>query len=270
MKISFREGPHVWSCDLARPLDISTRLEFEGAQPSAFGIDRATAVAYRSGDWVGDVREGGSVNCFVVTMCPHGNGTHTECVGHIVAQRVCINDILEDTLVSAQLVTVGLQVLADSGENYDAPHDPGDLVITRRALAAALDAHPIAARALVIRTRPNHDDKRVAHWSGHNPPYLTNDAMRFVRQLDVKHLLVDIPSVDREDDGGHLTNHRIFWDVPPGSSSFHNVPSSHTITEMVFVPDHVDDGPWIVTIQIPDFALDAAPSRVRLFPATRR
>ena len=226
MKISFREGAVVWTCDLSQPVDISTRLEFDSAQPNAFGIDRATAAPHRAGDWVGDVREGGSVNCFVVTMCPHGNGTHTECVGHIVAERVFINDILEDTLVSAEVVTVELQPLADSGDGYDAPHQPGDLVITRRALEAAFGARRTTARALVIRTLPNGDEKRAAHWSGHNPPYLTNDAMRLVRQLDVKHLLVDIPSVDREDDDGRLTNHRIFWDVPTGSASFHNVPPS--------------------------------------------
>ena len=38
-----------------------------------------------------------------------------------------------------------------------------------------------------------------------------------------------------------------------------------TITEMIFVDDAVDDGPWILDLQIPPFMLDAAPSRPILF-----
>lgn len=265
MKVRTEWGGTEVAIDLGSPHDISTQLQFDGAQPNAFGIDRATAEPYRVGDWVGDTREGGSVNCFVVTLCPHGNGTHTECVGHIVDERVAISDILEDTLSPAWLATVALEQIGGLADEYSPAHEPDDRVVGVDGLRAALENCPDFVDALVIRTTPNHDSKRHAEFSGHRPPYLTHDAMRLIRQRNIKHLLVDFPSVDREDDGGALPNHRIFWDIAPGSRGFEGVPSAHTITEMVYVPDHVADGLWALAIQIPHFALDAAPSRVRLF-----
>jgi kynurenine formamidase len=268
MKVSFEAGGANYLVDLRDPHDISTRLEFDGEQPNAFGIDHATARPFRAGDWVGDTRQGGSVNCFVVTMCPHGNGTHTECVGHIVDERIGVADILEDTLIPAWVATVPLEPFGGTDDDYDAPNDAEDRVITADALEEALEGCPDFVRALVIRTTPNPPEKRHETFSGHDPPYLTHDAMELVRRSNMKHLLVDIPSVDREEDDGRLLNHRIFWDVAPGATDFENVPSPRTITEMVYVPDEVADGLWAVTIQIPDWVLDAAPSRVRLFPVT--
>ena len=259
------DGTEV-TIDLGDPHDISVRLEFDGRQPNAFGIDRATAAPYRVGDWVGDTRAGGSVNCFVVTVCPHGNGTHTECVGHIVDERVAIADVLQDTLVAAWVASVPLEKFGSTSEHYSARHDDADLVVSERALHLALRTCPPFVSALVIRTLPNSIEKRHAMFSRHDPPYLTGDAMRLLRARNIKHLLVDFPSVDREDDGGVLPNHRIFWDISPGSREFHHMPSAHTITEMVFVDNAVADGLWALSIQVPHFALDAAPSRVRLFP----
>lgn len=266
MKVRTTFGGREVTIDLGAPHEISVRLDFDGAQPNAFGIDRASAAPFRAGEWVGDTREGGSVNCFVVTLCPHGNGTHTECVGHIVDERVSITDILEDTIVAAWVATVSLQPIGGIGDGYAPAHTPDDLVVSAAELEAALAGCPDGVSALVLRTRPNPSSKRHAMFSSHQPPYLTSDAMRLIRARDIKHLLVDFPSVDREDDGGALPNHRIFWDVAPGAREFENVPSAHTITEMIYVDDHIADGLWALTIQIPPFALDAAPSRVRLFP----
>lgn len=268
MKVRTSWGDREVTIDLGAPHDISTRLEFDGPQPNAFGIDHATAAPYRVGDWVGDTRAGGSVNCFVVTLCPHGNGTHTECVGHIVDERVAIADILEDTLTPCWVATVPAEPIGWTDDDYAAPHEADDVVVGQAALEEALVGCPDYVTTLVIRTLPNPPGKRHAEFSGHQPPYLTSDAMRLIRARNVKHLLVDFPSVDREDDGGALPNHRIFWDVAPGAREFENVPSAHTITEMVFVDDAISDGLWSCSIQVPHFVLDAAPSRVRLFPVT--
>lgn len=265
MKVRADWGGGEVEIDLGAARDISVRLQFEGPQPNAFGIPPASAAPYRVGDWVADTREGGSVNCFVVTMCPHGNGTHTECVGHIVDERVAIADILEDTLVSAWVVTVDADATAFEHDTYSAPHEDTDRVVGAASLRQALSDCPEWVDALVIRTRPNPAEKAHANFSGHGPTYLTNDAMRLIRQRNFRHLLVDFPSVDREDDGGALPNHRIFWDIEPGSRAFENVPSAHTITEMIYVGDEIEDGLWALTIQVPHFVLDAAPSRVRLF-----
>jgi hypothetical protein len=41
--------------------------------------------------------------------------------------------------------------------------------------------------------------------------------MQWLAQRDVASLVVDLPSLDRADDGGHLAAHREFWGMPPGS-----------------------------------------------------
>jgi hypothetical protein len=82
----------------------------------------------------------------------------------------------------------------------------------------------------------------------------------------VKHLLVDLPSVDPISDGGRLAAHRVFWDMPPGSKELPANEARHrTITEMIFVPDDVPDGRYLLTIQTPHIASDAVPSRPLLF-----
>ncbi len=250
--------------DLSTGRDISTTLEFHGSQANAFGLPRATAEAFQAGPFVGDTREGGSVNCETVTLNPHGNGTHTECVGHIVNERVRVSDVLEDTLNLAQIVSVTPETLGECGESYDAPHKPEDHVVTKAALVAAWH-NTEGVDAMIVRTLPNSEDKRYQTFSGNNPVFFTTDAMTYIRQLNVKHLLVDFPSVDREEDGGVLPNHHIFWEVPMGTHDLVNVGLPHTITEMVFVPNDIPDGVFALTIQIPDFALDAAPSRPRIF-----
>jgi hypothetical protein len=62
-------------------------------QVEAFRIAAAHAEPVRAGSWVGSVDGGSSVNCATVSLCPHGNGTHTECVGHVLPGTVTLADI---------------------------------------------------------------------------------------------------------------------------------------------------------------------------------
>ena len=256
--------------DTRNPLDVSIPLDFHGEQPEAFGIPRAASTHVDAGGFVGDTRLGGSCNCETVTLNPHGNGTHTEGVGHISDQRIGIAMLLRQSFLPAVLVSVRLSEMTDAGEE-DGALQTGDRVVTaaaiREGLASVGDLPPAFHRGLLIRTLPNEPSKRSAHHSGGNPPYLTAAAMKLVRQLDVLHLLVDLPSVDREDDGGALAGHRIFWGVEPGVRQIAEPYSSRTITEMIFVDDAIPDGLYMLDLQIPNFALDAAPSRPILYAA---
>ena len=63
-----------------------------------------------------------------------------------------------------------------------------------------------------------------------------------------------------------LAAHRVFWDVPPGSRELPaNEARNRTVTEMIFVPDDVPDGRYLLTIQVPRLVSDAVPSRPILF-----
>lgn len=262
---------HAYRLDLASPLDISIPLDFHGHQPNAFHLPQAIAQAAEGGGFIGDTRRGGSCNCETVTLNPHGNGTHTECVGHITDGRLSVSLLLRDAFIPCVLVTV-MPEHPDTSEEGVSSTD--DLAITRAALDNGLrllgDVPAGFFRGLVLRTLPNSVEKKGAWYSGENPPYVTLDAMRRVRELGVEHLLLDLPSADREDDGGRLGAHHIFWDVPDGFREVGSSGSSRTITEMIYVADTIADGLYVLNLQVPPFMLDAAPSRPILFPVMKQ
>ena len=84
--------------------------------------------------------------------------------------------------------------------------------------------------------------------------------MEYIYELGIEHLLIDLPSVDREEDGGKLENHRIFWQVK-NKEADENSKINNTITELIYVPEEVKDGLYLLNIQIPSIELDAAPSK---------
>lgn len=90
--------------------------------------------------------------------------------------------------------------------------------------------------------------------------------MEYIVECGVKHLLVDLPSIDRLFDEGKLSNHRIFWNVKQGSFETHAATRiNSTITELIYVPNDVADGNYLLNLQIAPFATDASPSRPILF-----
>ena len=90
--------------------------------------------------------------------------------------------------------------------------------------------------------------------------------MRFLVDRGFRHLLVDLPSIDRLFDEGKLLNHRMFWKVNPGAFETNaETRTNSTVTELVYVPNEVPDGEYLLNLQIAPFASDAAPSRPVLF-----
>jgi arylformamidase len=275
--------------DARRPIDISIPLKFNGPQPNAFGAARAISHPCQAGDLVGDTRHGGSCNFEQYTFIPHCNGTHTECVGHITHQRISVSDCLQDVVVPAILVSVNVVETDIVSETYVVPFGDGDRVISRTSLEDAVTSqaayagapttpafgHPSSGRrgapggptALIVRTLPNHDSKLTrAYGEEPLPPYFTTEAMEYIVERGVNHLLVDVPSIDRMNDEGKLSNHRIFWNVDPGSfETKQGTRAGSTITELIYVPNNVDDGEYALNLQIAPFAADASPSRPLLF-----
>ena len=137
-----------------------------------------------------------------------------------------------------------------------------DRLILREQLEAGLTQGE--AQALIIRTLPNGEGKMRLQHSGTNPPYLHHEAVEYLVQCGIEHLLLDLPSVDREVDGGALLAHRAFWQYP------HRVEARQhcTITELIYVPDAVRDGYYLLNLQTAAFDLDASPSRPVIFELT--
>ncbi len=257
----------TYRIDLENPLDISIPLKFNGAQPNAYGVEKACSTPCESGELVGDTRRGGSCNFEQIRFIPHCNGTHTECVGHITTERISVHECLRDAFIPATLISVETENAAQSNESYAVELDEKDKLITRRAIEKSLENSDVNfRRGLIVRTLPNDESKLAQTYFDEIPPFFSTEAMRFISDLKVKHLLVDTPSIDRIYDKGKLANHRIFWNVESdtfeaGERSLLN----NTITELIFAPDEIADGKYLLNLQIAPFAADASPSRPQLF-----
>ncbi len=220
--------------DLSKPLDISIPMQSGENNPNAYHIQSPTFEPILS------VAKGGSVNCENLFINAHANGTHTECVGHLSKKKITINQSLKQFFSIAQLISV-------EAENN---------IITKKDVSKLFDE---SVESLVIRTLPNGNNKLTKKYSGNNPTYLAADLCLWLREKNIKHLLIDLPSVDAEEDGGKLAAHRAFWNYPEQPRM------DATITEMIFVDDKIEDGMYLLNIQIASIESDASPSKPLLY-----
>ncbi len=269
--LEFTAGGRRWRADVTAPADLAIVLEFNGAQPSFFVETPASSEPLRIGGFTGSVANGASCNCAVHSLAPHCHGTHTECIGHVTRSPVTIASLTPVAPCVALVVSVRPEPLGAAAAALPGGHAAADdLVIRRGALAAAASAWLDApCTAVVIRTLPNGADKRHRAYSGSPSPapYFLPEAMRWLVERGVNSLVVDLPSLDRADDGGRLAAHREYWGLPPGSDDAAQATRGQAlVTELAYVPDSVADGLYLLDLQVPAFGSDAAPSRPVLYP----
>lgn len=246
MLIQFKYNEKTFEADLKKPVDISIPLKEGMEAPNCFYAPLMETFPVRSGDFIGSTAEGGLVNFLNVRLNPHGNGTHTECVGHIASEAYTINQSLRSFHFLAKLVSL-----------YPVHQENGDRVIERTQIEDVLQAGE--AEALVIRTIPNDDWKCRHHYSGTNPPFIHHEAIAYLVNCGIQHLLVDLPSVDKEEDGGKLLSHRTFWNYPD------NVREKCTISELIYVENLIKDGFYLLNLQTASFEIDVSPSKPVLY-----
>lgn len=269
MKINFEHRGSFYSADSTAGVSIAIPLQFDGPQPNHFGASKASLQPLRLGGFVGRTELGGSCNVDALEIVPHCNGTHTETISHIVNEDIWIGHAAMDVCCVAVVVSVSVSPAPQTNEDYRPPLNSEDSVITAAALKSALQPFVhLKPKALILRTLPNSATKFSNSYSVENSPaFLTVDAMKVINDLGCRHLLVDLPSVDRMYDDGLLTNHHCFWNVPETTHSLAaDSWQDKTITEMVFVADDLPDGMYLLNIQVPSFSGDAAPSRPVLLP----
>lgn len=238
--------------DLSKPIDISIPLTNNDENPIAWYIEKPVIEPVIFGDWIGKVSEGkSSTNFNNIFFNPHGHGTHTECLGHITRGFYSINQCLKQFFFIAELISVQPESIGD------------DLVITKNQIEKALNGKFL--EAIVIRTIPNLEAKKHLKYSNTNPPYLAEDAARFIRESGIQHLLIDLPSVDKEKDEGKLLAHKAFWNVTDVNNLNADARLSCTITEMIYVADEIKDGGYLLNLQIASFENDASPSKPILY-----
>ncbi len=232
-------------------VDCSMPLVASKENPTAWYVSEPAIAPVRANGWVGAVAEGGSVNFRDISFNPHGHGTHTECLGHITETVHSVNGIISELFYEAEVVSI---------EPIERKNEDGltDLIVTKELIQQTVKSENI--EALLVRTLPNSDDKLHKQYSDTNPVYFDADVVEFLDELGVIHFLVDVPSVDREKDGGKLAFHHAYWKVPSENDK------KRTITELIFVPSGCDDGLYLLNLQTAPFENDASPSRPMLYP----
>jgi len=243
MKIILEFNEKNFIAQLNSPIDISIPLSPDG--PRAWYVDRMNIRPVEGDGFIGDISKGGSVNFRNIQFNPHGHGTHTESYEHVAAVHRPVGTLLSKFFFSSQLITVTPQQIGE------------DRIITKKQIEQYLDNN---VEALVIRTTPNTEEKLNTDYSNTNFPYFEADALKHLAEKNIQHLLVDLPSVDREHDEGKLAAHKAFWKNGDVSRN------ECTITEFVFVKNTISDGLYLLELQIAPFINDAAPSRPVLYP----
>lgn len=251
MKALINHVHKQYQVDFCSPIDISIPLNAEGENVNAFFAPLFEVAPVVTDSFTGSIHKGGSVNFINVKINPHGNGTHTECVGHITTDRFTIHQCLKNFFFIAELISL-----------FPIKMEDGDEIILLEQIQKTLSGKQFDA--LIIRTLPNDPLKLRKNYSGKNPPYLHYAVAEFLVNIGIKHLLVDLPSVDREEDGGKLLFHKTFWQYPG------NIRKDSTITELIFVPGVVEDGTYLLNLQIASFELDASPSKPVLYALTEK
>ncbi|MCX4029703.1 cyclase family protein [Endozoicomonas sp. SM1973] len=269
MKLSLTLSNKTYQVLYDQAVSIAIPLDFNGPQPNHFNVPLASSQTVETTGFIGDTRRGGSCNVEQLSLTPHCNGTHTECVGHILDKRISVANTIKECFIPAVVISLTPQKAGLCPDHYRPPLEATDSIIDLASVVDRLAHIPDEQlAALIIRTLPNPIEKQTWMY-GHNdqPPFFSIDAMAYLLKRQVRHLLVDFPSVDKMYDEGKLTCHHRFWQIPEGkheSSSVSHV--HHSISELVFVPDEVVDGFYLLNLQIPAFKSDAAPSRPVLIP----
>ena len=235
-----------YTIDLSKPIDISIAIDVSKKNINAWYLDAPKIFPVTDDGWTGSVAKGADVNFNNIQFNPHSHITHTECVGHITEKVHSINKNLNKFFFLAEVITIAPEQLENK-----------DLVISKKQLKHALGNKK--RDAIVIRTLPNLSDKKSMQYSNTNPIYLLEESAIYLKEKGIEHLLIDLPSVDKEKDEGQLLSHNAFWNTDG------ELRMNATITEFIYVPNNVKDGSYFLNLMIAPFENDATPSKPVLY-----
>lgn len=253
--------------DLSSPISLAMPVDFSGRGPRHFGAPAANAQPFSAPGFSGAVATGASCNCSTITLTPHCNGTHTECVGHLTREAVDALSVIPAGLLPSLVLSIEPVDAKNTKEGTEPAPRPGDRLITAQSLERGWLLHGqtdsnsggvFEARALIVRTLESVADA---------PPYLSGEAVQWLVERGIEHLVVGLPSIDRAEDEGHLTAHRIFFGLPRKSNALSEAQRPQcTITELAQIPNDLADGWYLLELQAPALSGDAVPSRPLLYP----
>jgi kynurenine formamidase len=228
--------------DWENPINLSYVINNGINNPNCFGSPDPSFEPLRLDDFVGSIDKGSPVNFYNIFLNPHGSTTHTECVGHILSGFV-LHECLNQYLFNAYLLDVEIS-----------QNDEGDWVIHLDRMQLNWNKEVKACILRIINW--NKEDIR---YTGNNPPYLTLESVIRLRDRGIEHLLVELPSIDKEKDEGKLAGHRAWWNV------IGEIRINSTITELIRVPANIKQGYYVLNLQVLRIHLDVSPSNPVLY-----
>jgi kynurenine formamidase len=202
-------------------------------------------------------------NVSEITIIPHCHGTHTEAKAHVDDYGATIDQIPPPLGVPCTVVSICSNRFDEIDETYPIHVDAGEQVISQTELKKKLLNVPKKyLQALVLRTLPNDESKKYRIYHDLNTyPFFTTEAIKYIRNLSVQHLLVDTPSIDRLKDNGKLPNHLSFWNRESESKNTQGpFYQQSTITELIYAPNLIKDGFYYLYLCYPMLKTDAVPS----------
>lgn len=248
IELKFRE--ETYSVDLSQGKDISITL-YDGKSPKAFHAPDLVFSPLEAGSFIGSLEAGSPVNFYDIKINPHGNSTHTESARHIDSRSPNIGEVMTQNHFVSVLLTI---------PEYTKQNE--DLIIDMDTYNwDQIDFNEIDA--IVLRTLPNEPSKKYQDYSDTNPPYMDSELISFLSEK-VDHLLIDLPSVDKEKDEGLLLAHKAFWRTET------NPNYDKTITELIYVDSSIEDGIYLLEIQTLPLALDVSPSKPILYSMIKK
>ncbi|MDH5404684.1 MAG: cyclase family protein [Candidatus Heimdallarchaeota archaeon] len=202
--------------------------------------------------FVGDILRGGSCNVTIHNYSPH-NLTHLETSLHIVDNGIPVSAIPNKHLN-------GILYLIDLTKTYD----QDDECIKWDDISEQItNLHP-SVTFIALKTYSSTLDQ-FHDFSGEDPLFLDPFAAKMIHDLKnnkINGLILDLPSIDKETDGGKLLAHRNFLGLPrEGIKS--TVEEFRFIVELAYfenlqqgyyylniTPPKIDDNACITDIQL--------------------
>jgi len=254
--------------DFTAGRSLAIVLDPHGAQPSFFAGQPASAETLRHEDYIGSVRQGGSCNAEVIHYIPHCHGTHTEGSGHIGEQARPVQEIIYPTPTLARLITLTVTPANDSSEHYPGGAASALPLLTLAHMSEQLGRQCLSqVEALLVRTLPNPVDKTRRDYAAQpDYPVFSSEALTWLSKQPLKHLLIDSPSLDPAHDQGRLRNHRLWWGPCAGLEEVGLEPWRRSLTEMIYVPDEIQDGAYWLHLELSPILSDACISRPVIYP----
>jgi len=170
MKLTLEKDGRRYSFQTEKGMDLSISMNPNG--PRAWYVAPMRIEPVRTEQFLGSIAEGGAVNFRDVYFNPHGHGTHTENVGHIIDTDFPVVNSIGSSHFMAKLITVELMkqdAMQDSTKDVSQDASQGDWVVNEQSL----EGFDLKVEALIIRTKPNDHSKVQRQYSGTNFPYLT-------------------------------------------------------------------------------------------------